>query len=103
MNGYLINIIVEYGAKYQGKLLFEYIAEFCMKNDISGVSVFRAIKGYGKSHKIHEHGIFSKNEPVSIEIIEEKEKANRIIPILKELLKELNTGILTIEQVEIYR
>lgn len=102
MNGYLIKIIVEFGAKYKHEPLFEYIAKICLEHGVSGISVFRAFKGYGKSKAIHAHGIFSKNEPVSIEIIEKEEKVNEILPILKNILQELNTGIITVEKVEIF-
>ncbi len=103
MRGYLLKIIVEFGAKYEGKPLFEYIADICKKYDISGLSVFKAVQGYGKSGKMHEHGIFSKNEPISIEIIESKENIEKILPILKDVLQKLNTGVMTLEEVEIVR
>ncbi len=103
MKGYLLKIIVEFNTKYQGKPLFEYIADVCLKNNISGISVFKAVEGYGKSKKIHEHGIFSKSEPISIEIIESKENIENILPTLEKILKELNTGVITLEEVEIIR
>ncbi|GAB6078599.1 DUF190 domain-containing protein [Hydrogenobaculum acidophilum] len=103
MKGYLLKIIVEFGTKYEGKPLFEYIADVCRENHISGLSVFKAIQGYGKSGKMHEHGILSKNEPVSIEIIESKENIEKILPILKDVLEKLNTGVMTLEEVDIVR
>ena len=103
MKGYLLKIIVEFGVKYKGKPLFEHIADVCRENHISGLSVFKAMQGYGKSGKMHEHGIFSKNEPVAIEIIETKENIEKIVPVLKSILEELNTGLMTLEEVEIIR
>ncbi len=103
MKGYLLKIIVEFNTKYQGKPIFEYIADVCLQNNISGLSVFKAIEGYGKSKKIHEHSIFSKNEPISIEIVDVKENIENILPILQDTLKALNTGIITLEEVEIIR
>lgn len=103
MKGYLLKIIVEFNTRYQGKPLFEYIADICLKNNVSGLSVFKAVEGYGKSKKIHEHGIFSKNEPISIEIVDSKENIENILPILQEILKKLNTGVITLEEVEIIR
>jgi PII-like signaling protein len=103
MKGHLLKIIVEFNTRYQGKPLFEYIADICLKKNISGLSVFKAVEGYGKSKKIHEHDIFSKNEPISIEIVDSKENIENILPILQDILKELNTGLITLEEVEIIR
>jgi len=74
-----------------------------MENGIHGATVFRAVEGYGKSRKIHRHGLFEKNEPIAIEIIDTKENIEKILPELKNILQELNTGLITLEEVEIVR
>ena len=44
-----------------------------------------------------------KNEPIAIEIIDTKENIEKILPVLKNILQELNTGLITLEEVEIVR
>jgi PII-like signaling protein len=103
VKGYLLQILIEHGIKYKGKSLCSAIEHVCMENNIHGATVFRAIEGYGKSHKIHHHGLFEKNEPVAIEIIDTKENIEKILPVLKNILQELNKGLITLEEVEIVR
>ncbi|MHB1697167.1 MAG: DUF190 domain-containing protein [bacterium] len=103
MKGFLLRIIVEHDAKYRDKPLYEYMASRFIEEGVSGMSVFKAVKGFGKSHKVHSHHFMHPEEPVAIEILESKENIDKILPFVKGIVSELGHGIVTLEELDIVR
>jgi len=94
----LVRIYLSEDEKYHGKLLYKYIVEKCYDLDISGVTVFKGILGYGADKRIHSKSLtaFSENLPIKIEIIDTPEKIKQ----LKELFdKIIEKGFIAIEKI----
>ncbi len=88
--------------KHEGKPLYKHIIELCKKEGIRGATVFRGIMGYGESSKIHSASPFklSSDLPMVLEIIDDEENINRILPKLKSLIKG---GLITSEVVQVIK
>lgn len=94
----LLRIFFGEDDKYEGKSLYKYIVELCRKKGIAGVTVFRGVLGYGKSSLLHEAKPFkiSSDLPIVVEIVDCEE---RIMEILPEIKRVLNSGLITIQRV----
>jgi len=57
---------------------------------MAGATVTRGLEGYGKSKAIHDMKILdlSSSLPIIIEVIDEAEKIEKAIPIVKEMVNE---------------
>ncbi len=100
----LLRIFIGESDKYEGKTLYQYLAEYLRKNHYSGVTVLRGIEGYGHSSKIHTSDILelSSDLPIVIEIVDTEER----IEELKKVFEETNmmgSGLITEEKVKIVK
>ncbi|WP_038056735.1 DUF190 domain-containing protein [Thermodesulfobacterium hydrogeniphilum] len=85
---YMIKIYIREEDRIEGKPLYKKILEIVKEKNLSGVTIFKAIMGYGPSKKIRGISFLDlgSNLPILIEIIESKEK-------VEEFLKEINSLI----------
>jgi len=97
----LLRIFLSEKKRIDGKLAYKYIVDFLRKNKIAGATVLRGILGYGSSFQVHSASILTLSEdlPIVIEVVDKKEKLDKIIPQIKELLD--GKGMITIEKIEI--
>ncbi len=88
--------------KWQGKPLHEAIFAKCRELGIAGVTIYRAIEGYGTSTRIHyaSHWILSKDAPIVVSIIDTEDQINKLVPHLDTMVEE---GLIAISNVEVIR
>ena len=86
--------------RYQNKPLHQYLMSFLRENGVAGATVLRGIEGFGKTSHIHSPSILrlSMDLPIIIEIVDHKEKIEKIKP---ELCKIIGGGLITEERVQI--
>ncbi len=98
----LVRIHIGEADKYQGKPLYKKILEVLRENSIAGATVLRGIAGYGKSTILHTASILdlSTDLPIVIEIVDQEEKINEILPKIDPLIEN---GLITIEKVTVIK
>lgn len=86
--------------KADGKRTFQFILDMLKKHGISGATVWSGMAGFGKRGKsnFQIEGV-SINMPLVIEIIEEKEKLESMIPDMKRVVGD--NGFVTLHEVDV--
>ena len=90
--------------KIGSKLLYEHIVHLAKNRNISGVTVYRGIMGYGQSSKISSSKFWELTEklPVMIEIIDETEILEDFYDLIEPDLLAMPKGCLvTVEPTKI--
>ncbi|AEA47527.1 DUF190 domain-containing protein [Archaeoglobus veneficus] len=103
MNGedaILLRIYIGESDRYGGKPLYKYLVEFFKEQGLAGATVFRGIIGFGKTSIIHTTSVLrlSTDLPVVVEVVDRKDKIEKIKPKLAEIVKE---GLITEERVKV--
>ncbi len=90
-NTVLLKIFLSEQKLYEDKPFYEEIVSQAHKQGLIGVSVFKGIMGFGKKHHLHTSKLLdlSENLPITIEIIDNKEKITSFINYLKNIDSEL--------------
>lgn len=85
---------------HQGKPLYEAILLTLREEGCAGATVVRAIAGFGASAKLHTGKVLrlSNDLPVIVEVVDEEEKLQRILPRLDEML---GGGLITMERARV--
>jgi PII-like signaling protein len=102
----ILKIYVGESDKVHGRALFEEIVFEARKAGLAGASVFKGIMSYGASHSIHTQKIFalSADMPVTIEIIDNKEKLDEFLQTVNKLMdKSKKGGLITFQDIEVLR
>lgn len=96
----LMRIHVGESDRWQHKPLYQSIVELCRREGFSGVTVLRGVGGYGSSSRYHTENILrlSRDLPVVIEVVEDAERIERILPRLDEMV---GGGLITLEKVRV--
>lgn len=96
----LLRIFIGEHDRYKGKPLYQYLVEVFRREGLSGATVFRGIAGFGKNSILQSTSILrlSTDLPVVIEVVDKREKIEKIKPILDEAVTE---GLVTEEKVQI--
>jgi PII-like signaling protein len=86
--------------KYKGKPLYEALTTFFRERDLAGVTVLRAITGYGAHSRIHTDKILrlSLDLPIVVEVIDAEAKINEVLPDLDGMI---DGGLVTLERVRV--
>lgn len=97
-----LTIYVDEIDKLKGKPVYEVILDFLYKNGISGASVFRGVAGFGGDGVVHRAKILelSDNLPLKIEVVESAEKLD---PILPDLLQMVGKGLIEVRDTTILK
>ena len=100
--GLLLRIFIGEEDRIDGKLAYKRIIEILRQNDVAGATVFRGIMGYGASSRIHKSSILalSSDLPVVIEVVDKEERIKKVMPILDKII---NSGLITLEKVQILK
>lgn len=96
----LLRIFIGESDSYGGKPLHKYLIEFFRKEGLAGVTVLRGISGFGKTSILHTTSILrlSTDLPIVIEVVDKKDKIDKIKDDLTEIVKE---GLITEEKVKV--
>ncbi len=105
--GKRLKVYIGENDRYHGKPFYEAIVYRMREEHVAGATVTRGIEGYGAgSHIIHTANLlrFSSDLPIIVEIVETKEKIEKVIEIIKTMLDDVECGVLmTLEDIEILR
>lgn len=96
--GKLLRIYVNEHDEYGGKPLYEAIVDRCRELNIAGVTVFRALEGFGETAELHRHHLFRSDQSIVITIIERPKKAQQALPVFESMM---NSGMIAVTDVEV--
>ncbi|HLI35331.1 MAG TPA: DUF190 domain-containing protein [Terriglobia bacterium] len=96
----LMRIHIGESDKWEGKPLYQAIVELFRKENFSGATVLRGVGGYGSTSRYHTEKILrlSQDLPIVIEVIEDSERIERILPKLDVMV---DGGLITLEKVRV--
>lgn len=99
----LMRIYIDEDCKWHDKPLHEALVQACRSNDIAGVTVYRALMGYGAHGKLHQesalrmaHGRGS----ILLSIIDKEEKIRALLPLLDEMIPR---GLVVLSDVDVIK
>ena len=98
--GLLVRIYIGESDQWHGRPLFTAIVERCRREGFAGATVLRGIEGYGAHSRIHTARILQLSEdlPIVVEIVDEPERIEQLLPILDEMVSE---GLITTDTVHV--
>ena len=98
--GVLLRVFVGENDTLHGKPLYEQIVMKARQLNLAGATVTRGVLGFGAHSRLHSAKILSLSDdlPVVVEIVDEKEKIDTLLPFLDETVEE---GLVTLEEVRV--
>ncbi|MCB2220358.1 MAG: DUF190 domain-containing protein [Bacteroidetes bacterium] len=100
IKGQVLRIFIGADDTLKGKPLYEEIVKKAREINLAGATVFRGIMGFGAASRIHTAKVLRLSEdlPIVVEIVDEPERIDLIIPFLDETVKE---GLITRENITV--
>jgi len=100
--GVLLRIFIGESDRWQGKPLYEAIVLKARELHLAGATVLRGPMGFGANSRLHTTKILRLSEdlPMVIEIVDSRDKIETLLPHLDEMVQE---GLVTLEDVRVYR
>ncbi len=88
--------------KYGHVPLYEALVELFRQEGFSGATVLRGMAGFGSHHVYHTHKLLelSADLPIVIEVVETQEKIDAILPKIDGMME---SGLITLETVNVIR
>ena len=98
--GKLLRIFIGESDTWHGRPLYQAIVERVREQGLAGATVIRGIEGFGADSHLHTSRILRLSEdlPVVVEIVDEAERIDAILPLLDEMVEE---GMVTVERVHV--
>ncbi len=98
----LLKIYVSEDSKYKGHSLYSAVVYKLKEFGIAGVTVTRAIEGYGKGKAIHTARILdlSASLPIIIETIDTAEQIEKVLPAISGMVNE---GMIMVTDVNVIK
>ena len=100
----LLRVFVGEIDKIGHQLLYEAIVQTARKQGAAGATVLRGIIGYGASTIIHTAKLIDISEdlPIVVEIVDEEEKINQLLPLVQALIDQCGRGgLITVESLTV--
>ncbi|HUI40537.1 MAG TPA: DUF190 domain-containing protein [Terriglobia bacterium] len=96
----LMRIHIGESDRWHHKSLYQAIVDLFRHEGFSGVTVLRGVGGFGSSSRYHTDTILrlSQDLPVVIEVVEDAERIERILPQLDDMV---GGGLITLEKVRV--
>jgi len=96
----LLRIFIGEADKFEGKPLYEVIANLAHRKGMAGATVIRGLMGFGAHSSMHTAKILriSEDLPIIIEIVDEPEKIKALLPELDKMITE---GLVTLEKIRV--
>lgn len=100
--GVLLRIFIGESDHYQEKPLYEAIVLKARSLGLAGATVVRGVMGFGADSRMHTAKVLRLSEdlPMIIEIVDNEDNINKIMPYLDEVVVE---GLITSEKVKIVK
>lgn len=97
-----LRIYIGESDQYKGRPLYQAIVRLLKEQGLAGATVMRGIEGFGANSRIHTANILRLSEdlPLVIVTVDSKEKIDRILPSLSEMISQ---GLITIHDVEVVK
>ncbi len=98
----LMRIFISEADRHKGKPLYEVLVEMFRKQGFAGATVLKGVAGFGANSVIHTDKLLclSTELPLVIEVIDNEEKIQQIIPQFDELMQG---GMITLEKARVIR
>jgi PII-like signaling protein len=98
--GCLLRVFVGESTPVDGKPAFEAIVRKARELGLAGATVLRGVMGFGATSRIHAAHLLSLSDdlPVVVEIVDGRERIERILPYIDEVLTD---GLVTLERAEV--
>ena len=95
----LLKIYTGENEHWQGTVLYHALTLKFRELELAGVTVYRGMEGYGPEKRLRTSRILdlSTDLPVILEVVETEENINRVLPLVKEMVKK---GIIIIQDAE---
>ncbi|HEY5214895.1 MAG TPA: DUF190 domain-containing protein [Acidobacteriaceae bacterium] len=97
-NAKLLRIYIDETDKWRGKSLHEALVEALRANDIAGVTVYKAILGYGSGKHVHQRHVFSTGASLMLSVIDVEQKIRSFLPILDKMMPN---GLVVLSDVDV--
>jgi PII-like signaling protein len=96
----LMRIHIGESDRWQGSPLYEALIQLFRREGLSGVTVLRGVGGYGSASRYHTNKILrlSQDLPIVLEVVEDAERIERILPKLDEMI---GGGLVTLEKIRV--
>ncbi len=95
--GKLLRIYVNEHDEFQGTPLYEAIVDRCRELRLAGVTVFRALEGFGETATLHKHHLFGNDQSIVITVVERPEKISQALPVFENMM---SGGVIAVTDVE---
>lgn len=98
----LLKVYLSESERYKDKPLYEFLVHWLKDKGIGGVTVNRGIKGYGADKVLHPACFieFTSKLPMILEIVDEAEKIDPLIP---EICTMVANGLVFSVDIEVYK
>ena len=98
----LMRIFVGESDRWERRPLYESLVELFREQGFAGATVLKGAMGFGAHSVTHSDRFLrlSSDLPVVIEVVENQEKIDKVLPILDTMLKG---GLITLEKVRVIR
>ena len=98
----LLRIFIGESDRWEGKPLYEAIVLKARELHLAGATVLRGPMGFGANSRLHTAKVLRLSEdlPIVIEIVDNKEKIDRLTSFLDETVHE---GLITLEDVKVIK
>ena len=96
----ILKIYVSEDTRYKNHNLYNAIVFKLKELNIVGVTVTRGIAGYGHNKVIYTSRLveMSSSLPIIIEAVDTKENIERVLPCIKDMVKE---GLVTVDDIDV--
>ena len=98
----LVRIFIGESDRWHHQPLHVALLERLRKEGFAGATVLHGVAGFGARSVLHSTHLLRLSEdlPIVIEVVDTEEHANRLLPILEEMVPE---GLVTLEKVKVIR
>ena len=98
--GCLLRVFIGESDRWHGKALYEAIVLKARELHLAGATVIKGVMGYGAHSRLHTAKVLCLSEdlPVIVEIVDSREKLDKLLPFLDEVVTD---GLVTIERAEV--
>lgn len=101
-HGALLRVFVGESDTWHGIPLYEAVVRKARELQLAGATVLRGSMGFGAHSRLHTASVLrlSQDLPVVIEIVDSRQKIDQLLVQIDEMVQE---GLLTIEDVTVYK
>ncbi len=94
----LLRIYIDETDKWHDKSLHQALVEALRANDIAGVTVYKAILGYGSGKHVHQRHVFSTGASLMLSVIDIEPKIRSFLPLLDKMMPN---GLVVLSDVDV--